>query len=219
LVNWEYKMNFEKGKLFHLFNRANSQDEIIFPKRENYLFFLRQYRKYLDKYFDTICYCLLPNHFHFLVKVKEFDEKLQTDKNLQGFQNLEGLELQNRFESLIIQSISNFLNSYAKAFNKRYKCRGSLFPKRTKNKLIDQERYLQRITRYIHRNPLKHKLVTSLEDWEFSSYLDYIGLRNGNLPKKDIILQNFINIQDFRNFTELGIDDYEEKFEQYFLEK
>ena len=176
LVKGETQMNFEQGELFHLYNRANSQDEIIFHERENYLYFLKQYRKYLEKYFDTICYCLIPNHFHFLVKVKELDE------NLQGFKNLEGLNIK------IIQSISNFLNSYAKAFNKKYKRRGSLFQKRTKSKHIDQEKYLQRIVRYIHRNPLKHKLITNLEDWEFSSYPDYIGQRNGSLPEKNIVL-------------------------------
>ena len=230
LVKGETQMNFEQGELFHLYNRANSQDEIIFHERENYLYFLKQYRKYLEKYFDTICYCLIPNHFHFLVKVKELDENLQSNnknlqglkdleglkakkqKNLQGFKNLEGLNIK------IIQSISNFLNSYAKAFNKKYKRRGSLFQKRTKSKHIDQEKYLQRIARYIHRNPLKHKLITNLEDWEFSSYPDYIGQRNGNLPGKNIVLQNFIDIQDFRNFTEKRLDDYEEEFEKYILD-
>ena len=57
-----------------------------------------------------------------------------------------------------------------------------------------------------------------MEDWEFSSYIDYIGSRNGTLPEKEIILPEFIDLKDFRNFMEKNLNDYEENFEKYLFE-
>jgi REP element-mobilizing transposase RayT len=54
---------------YHVFNRANG-NEIIFRSTENYAFFLRQYLKYIHPFVDTFCYCLMPNHFHFLIQIK-----------------------------------------------------------------------------------------------------------------------------------------------------
>ena len=79
-------------------------------------------------------------------------------------------------------------------------------------------RFFQRLVRYIHRNPKKHNYVTNLENWKYSSYFDYIGFRNGNLPKKEFVLEDFKDIKDLRNFTENEIEVYEDEFEQYLLE-
>ena len=199
-------MKFQEGFYFHLFNRGNTEKDILFRHHENYLYFLKKYREYLDEYFDTICYCLLPNHFHFLVKVK--------DANLQNFTNRGDLDYSHK----IIQQISNFLNCYAKSYNKKFNRRGSLFQKRTKSKIVDSVVYFQRLVRYIHRNPIKHNYVDMLESWEYSSYLDYIGFRNGTLPKKKFVLENFKGIEDFKKFTESKIDIYEDEFKQYLFE-
>ena len=201
-------MNFQQGNFYHIYNRANSENDLLFIEEENYSYFLKKYRKFLEEYFETICYCLIPNHFHFLVRVREII-------NLPNFKNLASLDA---ISNHSIQQIKNFLICYTKSFNKKYNRKGSLFQKPTKSKIIDKQRYLQSIVRYIHRNPIKHKIVERIEDWRFSSYPDYIGIRNGTLPAKDFILKEFDFLQDFRNFTELELDVYKEKFEKYIFE-
>ena len=60
---------------------------------------------------------------------------------------------------------------------------------------------------YIHQNPIREKIVEYMNDWEFSSYKEYIGLRNGDLPKIDIILKNFNNNQNFESYNETLLSD------------
>ncbi|MCB9053571.1 MAG: hypothetical protein H6556_29570 [Lewinellaceae bacterium] len=58
------------GRFFHVFNRGNNGDNLFYQER-NYAYFLRKYFEYMSPVLDTYCYCLLPNHFHLLVRVKE----------------------------------------------------------------------------------------------------------------------------------------------------
>ena len=203
------KMNFECEKVFHLFTRSNTNNELLFREEENYLFFLRKYIEFLSPIFHTLCYCLIPNHYHFLIKVKEINQifEYQNSKNFKYTNN----DL--KINAFIQQQISNFHNSYAKSFNKKYQRRGSLFQKEPKSKEIVDLNSLLRSSRYIHRNPLKHGIVRNLENWNFSSYPDYTGLRIGTLPEKEFISSHFSSVQDFINFTNMDIDDYEFQYE------
>ncbi|MFN8257215.1 MAG: hypothetical protein U0W24_16085 [Bacteroidales bacterium] len=63
----------EFGKFYHIFNRANNDDKLFYSE-ENYFYFLKLYDKHLSTIFDTYCYCLLPNHFHFLVRIRDENE-------------------------------------------------------------------------------------------------------------------------------------------------
>ena len=65
-------MQFFENTYYHFYNRTNNE-EALFRSDENYLYFLKKYRYYLDNFFDTIAYCLMPTHFHFLVKVKAIE--------------------------------------------------------------------------------------------------------------------------------------------------
>src|SRR5690606_5735657 len=105
---------------YHIYNHANG-NENLFRERENYRFFLQQYQKHITPVADTLAYCLMPNHFHLLVRIKEaetllstFPKLLKTTSNLPGFQNLEGL-----LSPFISKQFSNLFNSYTKAFNKK----------------------------------------------------------------------------------------------------
>lgn len=63
-------MRFEKNTIFHVYNQGNNRQQVFFSP-ENYLFFLRKMREYVCPYADFLCYCLMPNHFHWLVHVRE----------------------------------------------------------------------------------------------------------------------------------------------------
>lgn len=73
--------------------------------------------------------------------------------------------------------------AYTKGMNARYNRVGVLFQGRFCSILVDREDYLVHLTRYIHLNPLKAGLVRHSSEWEFSSYREYAGLRQGTLPK------------------------------------
>jgi len=78
----DFNANFYDNGIFHVYNRTNNK-ELLFKSAENKLFFLRQYQKYLHPFLDTFCWNLLPNHFHFLVRIKSTEE---IKKYLQGLQ-------------------------------------------------------------------------------------------------------------------------------------
>ena len=136
----------EKGKFYHIYNRGNAGTN-LFYKKENYEFFLHRYNEYLSPFVDTFALCLLPNHFHLLVQVK--DDGATPD--LPGFKNLAGLS--------ISQAFSNFFNSYSKAINKQQNRHGSLFEKPFRRKLVTNTQYLTNLVFYIHANPQPHGIA------------------------------------------------------------
>lgn len=82
------------------------------------------------------------------------------------------------------------LSSYAQAFNKQINRTGSLFRQRTKSKLLDESKNYPYICfNYVHQNPMVAGLVSKMEDWEFSSFQDYTGMRNGTLCDKTLATQ------------------------------
>ena len=128
----------------------------------------------------------MPNHFHFLVCTNELVDTV-------AFSN----------------SIRVMLSSYSRAINIQVERTGSLFQQNCKAKeiaLFDQQinsynysDYLLICFNYLHQNPIKAGLVSSLEDWEFSSYKDYIGLRNDTLCNQPLafdLIDFGINIHD-----------------------
>ena len=95
-----------------------------------------------------------------------------------------------------------FLLAYTHAFNKRYGQMGALFQGRFKAHYVDKNEYLLQLSRYIHLNPVRAGLVKEAENWEFSSYCDYLGLRTGSILNPKIVLDQFQSPQDYRDFVE-----------------
>ena len=169
------KTSFLAGHYYHIYNRGNNYQRIFF-ERENYLFFLKQTRYYLtEKTAEVVAYCLMPNHYHFLVYLRQ----------------------DNLSEKMAFLSLS-----YTKAINKRFKRCGALFQGPFQSIHIDQEEYLLNLSRYIHLNPVKAGLVQKAQEWEFSSYQEYIGLRRGTLAQFDETYQQMGTAQDYRSFVE-----------------
>jgi len=176
-------MELIKNNYYHLYNRSNNQ-QILFHNHDNYLFFLKKYNK-LAKYVETLAYCLMPTHFHFLIKIKSSDQ------------------------NKITRMIGDLLSGYTKAINKTFNRTGSLFQLHTKAKHIKSQKHLVALVHYIHQNPIRSKLVTKLEKWEFSSYRDYLGNRDGKLPAKEEILSQYKNIDEFIGHSNMTFDwDY-----------
>lgn len=71
-------MHFEPNTIYHIYNQGNNRQRIFF-KHENYLFFLKKAREYVSPYADFLCYCLMPNHFDWLVYVRETERVVCND--------------------------------------------------------------------------------------------------------------------------------------------
>ncbi len=75
----DYWHEFLPGHTYHAYNHAVS-DQNIFNSDFDYTDFLMKYKKYISPYVDTYAYCLMPNHFHLLFKVKEYESLIAKAK-------------------------------------------------------------------------------------------------------------------------------------------
>ena len=126
---------------------------------------------------DTYAYCLLKNHFHFLLRIKTAEEQLaQTFKVSKTLKVLDPT-----------QQFSNFFNSYTKAVNKVYDRTGSLFENRFGRILIDSERYLAYLVAYIHRNPQKHGFTDDFRTYYYSSYRAVRHQKSSRVNTKQVL--------------------------------
>ncbi len=180
-------MIFEPGHIYHIYNRGNNRQQIFF-RPDNYLTFLNKIKKELLPYCEILTYCLMPNHFHIMVLVKEASVTNENPTN----QNLNN-------------GIGILLRSYTRLMQQQEHFTGSLFQQKTKAKDLEDVKgttinYIEQCAHYIHRNPLQSNLVRNLKEWRFSSYPDYLGIRNDKLCSKEI-LYNAANL-DKENFTQ-----------------
>jgi len=180
-------MNIIANETYHIYNQGNNRER-IFHEDADYIEFLKLFRKYVLPNCETLAYCLMPNHFHFLIQATELSAK----NKLVG--NLNLCELSNGYR--LLQS------NYAQYINKKKGRTGSLFRQKTKAKSLQDghKNYGFIAFHYIHQNPLRAGLVQQLEDWDFSSFPDYAGRRNGTICKRELAFaligldkENFIN--------------------------
>lgn len=184
-------------KYYHVYNHGVHKNN-IFQRDENYLFFLQKYKEHIEPVIDTFAFCLLPNHFHFAVRVKSEVEIL----NQTGFKNLSGLEL----PKFVSQQFSNFFNSYSKSFNKQQDRKGTLFLKPFKRNLVDTDEYFRNMIHYIHYNPVHHAFVKDLRDWKYTSYESYFSEKATKLKREEVISW-FGNKKEFFEFHKNEIDE------------
>lgn len=180
---------FFAGGYFHVFCRGNEKRD-IFLEAKDYQRLLRKMEEYkIIHRVSIICYCLMPNHFHLLLR-----------------QNT-------------INPLSSFMHrltvSYSMYFNRRYDRVGHLFQGSFKAKLITKDEYLLHLSRYIHLNPRKITgSIPKLENYPWSSYSEYLSRNNREICEKAIILNQFnINpTQTYRRFVNnINVDAEEPK--------
>ena len=174
---------------YHVYNRAIGSDN-LFTQSGNYDFFLQKYKEYILPVADTFCYCLMPNHFHFLIRIKNEKALIKSFSNLSSVNSKE----QN---DLISKQFSNFFNSYAKAFNKQQRRNGSLFSRPFKRRLVTDEKYLHKLVHYIHHNPVESGFSQTPESWNYSSYKNLIS----NVPTflyREEVIGWFDDVENFK---------------------
>jgi len=160
-----YKEKFQQGKFYHVYNRAVGKDNIFYTDA-NYIYFLGLYKRHLSPIVETYCYCLIPNHFHFLIRVED--------------------ELEDA-ENVVSEAFRKMAISYAQAINLQENRKGSLFMRPFKRKLIHEDSYLTRIIIYIHQNPYRHRLMKDFSDYRWSSHRSILSEAPTLLKRQDVI--------------------------------
>lgn len=189
-------MHLLANEILHVYNRGNQRQQIYFT-RDNYLFFLQKVRTFWLPYCDILCYCLMPNHFHFLIKT---NEKTVEPRRLKPEQK-PGIIRWTNFS----WGTHQILTSYAKAINKQEGYTGSLFTQNTNAKQVSSEWGWEDYTvwcfKYILQNPVWARLVRQGADWEFSAWRDFAGLRKGTLCNLELARQELA--LDWASFEEI----------------
>ena len=176
---------FQKDSYYHVYNRGNRKQN-IFIQPKDYKRFLERTSEYKDKFgVSILSYCLMPNHFHFLLKQ-------ETDLPINVF-------------------MLRLSTSYAKYFNIKYEEVGSLFQGRFKAKIIETDEYLLHLSRYIHRNPISIPGV-ELRYYPWSSYSTFTEGRKDEFVDPSFILSYFAKKDpksDYKQFMEYENEEKE----------
>jgi len=180
---------FQAGEYYHVYHRGADKQKIFFES-ENYLYFLRLLKKYRDKFaMGIVAYCLMPNHFHFL--------------------------LQPRLHHNLSEFMIKLQQSYVMAINKRYRRLGPLFHERFQHVHVHSERYQILLCRYIHANPKKDGLVPDLREWPYSNYLEFIEARQGELFVPDYRGKFFATANEYQDFVAAYGTDEDDDLEKF----
>ncbi|CAN5433370.1 hypothetical protein BH09BAC3_BH09BAC3_07200 [soil metagenome] len=176
-------MKFEEGKLYHIYNRGNNRQPIFF-KRANYQYFMKKVQKYVSSCSDLLCWTLMPNHFHFLIHANSDTCKIVRESPIPI--------------NALTENIRVLLSSYTLAIQKQEKIVGNLFQQKTKSKCVnlDDSNYSTTAFHYIHKNPYNAGLIRRMEDWEFSSFREYLKYGPDeivNVPDGEFSMDNLCN--------------------------
>ena len=165
--------NFQNNGIYHLYNRTVN-DELLFRNDDDFIKFLQLFKVAIFEIpISVLSYCLMPNHFHFLIQQKS--------------------------KMPIYKIFNKLFCSYVPWYNKKYSRKGRLLGNKLQHKKITNEDYLVLLCQYIHTNPIKAGLVTKPKDWPFSNYLEFVGLRNGSLCDHKFISDTIEQFDDYEN--------------------
>lgn len=169
-------MHLTEGEIYHVYNRGINR-EVIFPRRENYRFFLQGVQKWLKPRCDILAWCLMPNHFHFLIHANATTVPMIHDGSIDRQQ--------------FSQGVKQLLSSYAKAINKQEARVGNLFQQKTKAREVSNmdRDYPLTAFHYVHQNPMRAKMVSRMEDWEFSSFNEYLEKSPHQLCNRELAIE------------------------------
>lgn len=164
--------NFTPNTFYHVYNRAVEKRTIFYTKHD-YEYFLNKVLFFKEKTgVKILAYCILPNHWHFLLKITS---QVET--------------------SAISKFISLLSNSYTKYFNFNKNHSGRIFQGPFKSKIVNDDNYLRVLINYINLNHLKHKLVKNASDWFYTSHHNYVGQEKYHLIDQDYL----IDFKEYKN--------------------
>lgn len=195
----KYQAEFEQETFFHIFNHAVG-NENLFRNDDNFVYFLKKYDEYSNRVWETYAYCLMPNHFHFLIKIQSIEVLEQLPK------------FSDNVHEFVMQNLSNLLNAYAKAYNIRYQRKGALFLDSTKRIAIKDDTYFTTLINYIHQNPVHHGFCQSTDEWIYSSYHACLSEKKSKI-KREQVLHWFGSKSAFEKFHRENVARFQNELE------
>lgn len=183
----EVKVPILYGNYYHIYNRGNNGIDVFFDN-DSYYHFLRLYAKYIEPVVETYAWCLLKNHFHILVRVKD---EAEINMNELSYTTTDKPKIINPS-----RQFSHLFNAYTQAINKRHSRTGCLFENVFERKLVSTERYFQQLVFYIHNNPVHHGFVKQMSLYPWSSYGTIISDKPTRLKREEVIEQ-FGDVENF----------------------
>jgi len=151
-----------EGAFYHVTSRGNDRKRIYFTDSDYYKF--RSYLKEAQQKYGYVlhCYVLMPNHYHLLLETPHAN----------------------------VSKVMHYMNgSYTNYINKKHRRSGHLFQGRYKAIVVDRDNYLLELSRYLHLNPVRARLVTNPIDYVHSSYKSYVSKSKENFVSCNLILQ------------------------------
>ena len=209
------------NQCYHIFNHANGFEN-LFVDEENYRFFLEKYKKHISPIAETYAYCLLPNHFHLVIRIRQQEviEALMRKENKSNYSDSSinfskvsnfgkvntGIGIE-KIEYFLSKQFANLFSCYTQSFNKVNNRRGSLFLKNFKREPIDNKEYFFNTIIYTHRNPIHHAFCSNYGDWSYTSFCE-ITENKSQIIETDKLIRMF---GDTNNF----IDQHEQSAEKF----
>ncbi len=208
---------------YHVFNRTNNR-EPLFLDDEDRQYFLKQYKRYVSSYLDTYTFCLMGNHFHLVIRVKNLtiihglvQAIEQKDRTIAQKKFLEMKEDVRTAHELIANQFNRMFTAYAMYFNKKHKRSGNLFYRPFKRVAVKNEGHFTWLVYYVHANPKKHKVQADFQNYTWSSFQAFLSDSPTLLKRKEVLewfggKNGFLKFHDTQqpedpNFDYLVIED------------
>ena len=194
----EILIPLEPDKFYHIYNHAVGKEN-FFETGADYEWFLEKFIKYAVPVCDVFAFSLMPNHFHFVIRVKGESEIIPLAK-------MRSIKIAGMNDATITQGtiltetvsrqFSHLFNSYAKYFNYIHLRKGTLFTRAFRRKWVESEDYLKQLICYIHQNPVEAGFCNKPDQWKYSSYNAITGLKNTLVCRKEVI-ELFDDVENF----------------------
>ncbi len=161
-----------EGHFYHIYNRGVNGTNLFIEER-NYPYFLQLWKKHIVPVAETYAYCLLKNHFHALVRIRDnYGDIPQSPKSK---------------KTPAQQQFSNLFNAYSKSINKAYTRTGRLFEEKYQRIWIDTEDYFFNTVYYIHANLQHHGFTADFKAYPYSSYLGCVSTGKTELERVKLL--------------------------------
>lgn len=179
----KYHIPLEPGKCYHLFNYAIG-DELLFRNDKNFEFFLNKFAVHALSICDPFGYTLMPNHFHFAVKIKP------AELCAAHFEKIKQRQFNPEIHDIpdfLMERFGNLCNSYTKSFNSLFDRKGALFIDYLKRSEVEQDTYFCNLINYIHFNAVYHGFCKNPLDWKWTSLHAFLAEKKTRIKKEDVL--------------------------------
>jgi len=217
----DFYCDLNAGGMYHIFNKA-VKNNLLFRTKGNYEFFLKRYDFYLSDLLETYCFCLLPNHFHLLVEIKDetivktaYRKYLEAreEERFQKSLDFGNPYIKKNIDEMVNKPVSDIISeqfrslfiSYSKSPFGDNQETGNLFRRPFKRLLVDNTKYFANLVHYIHTNSQKHNLNDDFRQYAWSSYNRILSGRPSKL-QKDAVISWFNNKENYVQYHGISIN-------------